>query len=99
MQDESKNMLLGVIIGVAFGAVAVYLLGTPAGAKTRVRMRRMTEQAREKSEELRSRGREYAETTRSRFQEAIEAGRRAAEAKRAELESEARATPRRVTVS
>jgi gas vesicle protein len=88
MSRDNRNLIIGIIAGVAVGGLAAILLAPSAGRETRANLRRATTQAKQKAAELSAKGREYVESKRSQFQEAVEAGKEAAEEKRAELEME-----------
>lgn len=63
-------LLLAFLLGGAFGALSAVLYAPESGRRTRVRIRRL-------SEELQDRAVDVAEDVRERFDEALEQGREA----------------------
>lgn len=88
MKDESRNFMLGTIIGIVLGGAAAILLAPAEGAETRRKLRETADQAREKVKDLAAKGKDFVHVKQSQLHEAVEAGRRAAKEKREEIEDE-----------
>lgn len=98
MANKNRDFVSGMIVGVAVGLAASFIIASRYGGGTSTQnLQRATEQAKQKAMELTEKGKEYIETKRSQFQEAVEEGKRAAEEKRHELESEVRAETQPIT--